>query len=92
MHYKFSANYEQDNTIVENMNKNVFECHYGFRRYLIKPIFSNDIFTRGDKLKIQRYLEKDKFYVMTNYAQLTYPNNPIILFTHKQLMIKLSKN
>ena len=85
MHYKFTANYEQDNTIVENMNKNVFECHCGFRRYLIKPIFSNDIFTGGDKLKIQKYLEKDKFYVMTTYAQLTYPNSPVILFTHKTL-------
>lgn len=85
MHYKFTANYEQDNTIVENMNKNVFECHCGFRRYLIKPIFSNDIFTGGDKLKLQKYLEKDKFYIMTTYAQLTYPNSPIILFTHKTL-------
>ncbi len=85
MHYKFTANYEQDNTIVENMNKNVFECHCGFRRYLIKPIFSTEVFTGGDKLKIQKYLEKDKFYVMTTYAQLTYPNSPIILFTHKTL-------
>ena len=83
MHYKFTANYEQENDIVENMNKNVFECHCGFRRYLIKPIFSNDIFTGGDKLKLQKFLEKDKFYVMTAYAQLTYPNSPIILFTHK---------
>ena len=85
MHYKFTANYEQDNTIVENMNKNIFECHCGFRRYLIKPIFSTEVFTGGDKLKIQRYLEKDKFYIMTTYAQLTYPNSPIILFTHKTL-------
>ena len=91
MHYKFTANYEQDNTIVENMNKNVFECHCGFRRYLIKPIFSNDIFTGGDKLKIQKYLEKDKFYVMTTYAQLTYPNNPIILFTHKTINEKIEE-
>ena len=85
MHYKFTANYEQDNTIVENMNKNVFECHCGFRRYLIKPIFSTEVSTGGDKLKIQRYLEKDKFYIMSTYAQLTYPNSPIILFTHKTL-------
>ena len=85
MHYKFTANYEQDNTIVENMNKNVFECHCGFRRYLIKPIFSTEVFTGGDKLKINKYLEKDKFYIMTTYAQLTYPNSPIILFTHKTL-------
>ena len=85
MHYKFTANYEQDNTIVENMNKNIFECHCGFRRYLIKPIFSTEVFSGGDKLKIQKYLEKDKFYVMTTYAQLTYPNSPIILFTHKTL-------
>ena len=40
MHYKFTPNYEQDNVIVENMNKNIFECHCGFRRYLIKHIFS----------------------------------------------------
>ena len=91
MHYKFTANYEQDNTIVENMNKNVFECHCGFRRYLIKPIFSNDIFTGGDKLKIQKFLEKDKFYVMTTYAQLTYPNSPIILFTHKTVNDKIEQ-
>ena len=85
MHYKFTANYEQDNMIVENMNKNVFECNCGFRRYLIKPIFSTEVFTGGDKLKIQKYLEKDKFYIMSTYAQLTYPNSPIILFTHKTL-------
>ena len=91
MHYKFTANYEQDNTIVENMNKNVFECHCGFRRYLIKPIFSNDIFTGGDKLKIQKYLEKDKFYVMSTYAQLTYPNSPIILFAHKTINDKIEE-
>ena len=91
MHYKFTANYEQDNTIVENMNKNVFECHCGFRRYLIKPIFSNDIFTGGDKLKIQKYLEKDKFYIMTTYAQLTYPNSPVILFTHKTVDDKIEQ-
>ena len=91
MHYKFTANYEQDNTIVENMNKNVFECHCGFRRYLIKPIFSNDMFTGGDKLKIQKYLEKDKFYVMTTYSQLTYPNSPVILFTHKTVNNKIEE-
>ena len=91
MHYKFTANYEQDNTIVENMNKNVFECHCGFRRYLIKPIFSNDIFTGGDKLKMQRFLEKDKFYIMSAYAQLTYPNSPIILFTHKTVDDKIEQ-
>ena len=91
MHYKFTANYEQDNTIVENMNKNVFECHCGFRRYLIKPIFSNDIFAGGDKLKIQKYLEKDKFYIMSTYAQLTYPNSPIILFTHKTVNDKIEE-
>ena len=91
MHYKFTANYEQDNTIVENMNKNVFECHCGFRRYLIKPIFSTDIFVGGDKLKIQKYLEKDKFYIMSTYAQLTYPNSPIILFTHKTVNDKIEE-
>ena len=92
MHYKFTANYEQDNTIVENMNKNVFECHCGFRRYLIKPIFSTEVSTGGDKLKIQKYLEKDKFYIMTTYAQLTYPNSPIILFTHKTLDNNIIEN
>ena len=74
MHYKFTANYEQDNTIVENMNKNVFECHCGFRRYLIKPIFSNDIFTGGDKLKIQKFLEKDKSYQVLSFP--TTKNTP----------------
>ena len=51
----------------------------------MKPIFSTEVSTGGDKLKIQKYLEKDKFYIMTTYAQLTYPNSPIILFTHKTL-------
>ncbi len=83
MHYKFNANYEQEDYIIQNMNKKVFECHCGFRRYLIKPIFSKDIFTGGDKLKFQKFLEKDVFYVMTCYAQLTYANSPVIIFTHK---------
>ena len=92
MHYKFTPNYEQENVIIQNMNKNIFECHCGFRRYLINPIFSSEIPSCSDKIKLQKCLEKDKFYIMTAYAQLTYQNSPMILFTHKLINGKIDNN
>ena len=71
MQYKFTPNYEQDNNmIIQNMNKNVFEWHCGFRRYLIKPIFYSEIPFCSDKRKLQKCLEKDKFYIMIAYMRI----------------------
>ena len=83
MNYKFTPYYEQEDHIIQNLNKKVIECQCGFRRYLIKPIFSADIYG-SDKVKFQKYLQKDKFFICTAYAQLTYANNPVLFFTRKE--------
>ena len=80
MNYKFTPYYEQEDHIIQNLNKKVIECQCGFRRYLIKPIFSADNYG-SDKVKFQKYLQKDKFFICTAYAQLTYANNPVLFFT-----------
>ena len=81
MNYKITPYFEQNDEIIQSLNKSVLECQCGFRRYLIKPIFSVDINKNSDKIKYEKYLSKDKFYVCSTYAQLTYSNSPTILFT-----------
>ncbi len=81
MNYKISPYFEQKDEIIQNLNKKVLECQCGFRRYLIKPIFSIDIYKNSDKIKYEKFLSKDKFYICTTYSQLTYSNSPTLLFT-----------
>ena len=84
MNYKITPYYEQEDHIIQNLNKKVIECQCGFRRYLIRPIFSADIYNTTDKLKFQKFLAKDTFYICSTYAQLTYANSPVLLFTRKE--------
>jgi len=82
MHYKISLNYENEDIIKA---KNPVETHIGFRRIITKPIFSNNITAnnKSDKMKIEKQLIKDKFYIASVYSQLTYYPSPIMLFNLK---------
>ena len=41
---------DKNDEIIQSLNKSVLECQCGFRRYLIKPIFSVDINKNSDKI------------------------------------------
>ena len=75
--YKMSVNYDYKFKIE---SKELFEAQVGFRRWLIKPSFSAEISTNCDKLKYEKYLEMDKYYIASVYSQLTYPNTPVLFF------------
>jgi len=77
MHFKISLNYEYNEKIY---NKQVVEAQYGFRRVLCRPLYSSEVGINSDKFKFEKFLEKDKFYVASIYAQLTYPNSPVLFF------------
>jgi len=77
MHFKISLNYEYNEKIY---NKQVVEAQYGFRRVLCRPIYSSDVGINSDKFKLEKFLEKDKFYNASIYAQLSYSNSPVLLF------------
>jgi pre-rRNA-processing protein TSR1 len=80
MHFKVNLNYEFDEKIY---NKQVLEGQYGFRRNLMRPIYCSEIGVNSDKLKIEKFLEKDKFYIASVYAQLIYPFSPVLFFKPK---------
>jgi pre-rRNA-processing protein TSR1 len=85
MNYKITPYYEEEDKYIQNLNKKVLECQCGFRRYLIKPIFSVNLHNSySDKIKYQKYIEKDKFFIMTCFSQLTYANNPVLIFLRKK--------
>jgi pre-rRNA-processing protein TSR1 len=76
MHYRISLNYEYNDKL---KSKTAMETQCGMRRLLTKPIYSSDIGV-VDKLKIEKKMEKDKFYIASVYSQMTYPQSPVILF------------
>jgi pre-rRNA-processing protein TSR1 len=76
MHYKISLNYEYEGKVVP---KSAMETQCGFRRLLTRPIYSSDIGV-VDKFKIEKRLEKDKFFIASVYSQMTYPHSPVLLF------------
>jgi len=77
MHFKVSLNYEYSGKI---NNKEAIETQVGFRRILTRPIFSSEV--THDKMKLEKFLEKDKFYIASVYSQLTYSNIPILFFKY----------
>jgi pre-rRNA-processing protein TSR1 len=77
MHFKISLNYEYNEKIY---NKQVVEAQYGFRRVLCRPLYSSEVGINSNKFKLEKFLEKDKFYIASIYSQLTYPNSPVLLF------------
>lgn len=83
VHYKISLNYEIEEKIIPKQTL-ISQC--GFRRILAKPIYSTEVGSNGysntDKLKIEKSLEKDKFYIASLYSQLSYPNAPVLLFNN----------
>lgn len=77
MHFKIALNYEFNEKI---HNKQVVEAQYGFRRVLCRPLYSTEVGINSDKFKLEKFLEKDKFYIASIYTQLTYPNSPVLFF------------
>jgi pre-rRNA-processing protein TSR1 len=78
MHYKLSLNYEYPEKIRAKM---LMETQCGFRRLLTKPIYCSEIPGGvNDKLKKEKVLEKDKFFIGSVYSQLTYSKSPVLLF------------
>ena len=90
MNYKITPYYEQSDDVINNLNKQVMECQCGFRRLLIKPIFAMDVYNGSDKLKFQKKLKRDNFYICTVFSQLTYANSPVLLFTRSNEQKALS--
>ena len=90
MNYKITPYYEQSDDVINNLNKQVMECQCGFRRLLIKPIFAMDIYNGSDKVKFQKKLKRDNFYICTVFSQLTYANSPVLLFTRRNEQKQLS--
>lgn len=75
MHVKVQLNEDCQENIY---SKQLVESQIGFRRSLIRPIYSYQIHDT-DKYKKLRKLEKGKFYIATFYSQLTYQDIPVIL-------------
>lgn len=75
MHYKISLNYESD---IKVSAKQTMETQVGFRRILTKPIYCAEVSAGSDKLKIEKVLIRDKFYIASVYSQMTYPQSPVI--------------
>lgn len=74
MHVKIQLNEDCNEDIY---SKELVESQIGFRRNLIRPIYSYQIHDT-DKYKKIRKLEKGKFFIATFYAQLTYQDIPVI--------------
>jgi pre-rRNA-processing protein TSR1 len=77
MHYKMCLNIEYKEPVYP---KQIMETQVGFRRILTKPIYSSEVNLKSDKLKKEKRLEKEKFYIATVYSQLTYQNSPVLFF------------
>jgi pre-rRNA-processing protein TSR1 len=72
---KLNENYEGE----EIYSKQLIEAQIGFRRNLCRPIYSQQV-GETDKLKKERKLAKGKITIATIYAQLTYPETPVMIF------------
>ena len=62
-------------------SKDVLDIHYGFRRSVCKPIFSENNYN-CDKHKFERYLQPGRFVAMTAYLPITYSPAPVLAFRH----------
>jgi pre-rRNA-processing protein TSR1 len=83
MHYKICLNIEYLEPVFP---KQAMETQVGFRRILTRPIYSSEINVKSDKLRKEKYLEKEKFYTATVYSQLTYQNSPVLFFRNGKIV------
>ena len=56
----------------------IFNC--GFRKILVRPVFSEDGFGHGDKHLIHRYFKHEEFTVATCYCPVMFPSAPLLAF------------
>jgi len=85
--YKIKVSYDYKQKIESN---ELFETQVGFRRWLMRPKFSLEVSVNSDKLKYEKHLEEDKYYIASAYAQLTYPNTPVLFFKPINGMLSLA--
>ena len=75
-HFKIKRTEEDRNVIP---SKAVLEFHVGFRRFITKPIFSDD-YLHTNKSKFYRYLPHDNKVMASAFMPVCFPNSQVIVF------------
>lgn len=75
-HFKIKRNEEDKNAIP---SKAVLEFHVGFRRFITRPIFSDD-YLHTNKAKYYRFLPHDTKVLASAYMPVCFPNSQLIVF------------
>lgn len=75
-HFKIKR-HEEDRNVVPS--KAILEFHVGFRRFLTRPIFSDD-YLHTNKAKFYRYLPHDTKVMASAYMPVCFPNSQVIVF------------
>jgi pre-rRNA-processing protein TSR1 len=75
-HFKIKRNEEDRNAIP---SKAILEFHVGFRRFLTKPLFSDD-YVHTNKAKYYRFLPHDAKVLVSAYMPVCFPNSQVIVF------------
>ncbi|VDK49588.1 unnamed protein product [Anisakis simplex] len=60
------------------LNKQKLIFHIGYRRFEVKPIFSQH--TNGDKFKMERFMPSHGAFVASFIAPIMYPPAPVLVF------------
>jgi pre-rRNA-processing protein TSR1 len=75
-HFKIRRHEEDQNVIP---SKTILEFHVGFRRFLSKPIFSDD-YLHSNKAKYYRFFPHDTNVLASAYTPICFPNSQVIVF------------
>lgn len=59
-------------------SKDLLEVHCGFRRFMQRPIYSDN--TSGDKHKYERFFHAGQFVVASCYSRIMIPPAPVLMF------------
>jgi len=83
-HFKIKR-FDEDKTVIPS--KCVLEFHVGFRKFLTRPIFSDDYYNTN-KAKYYRFLQHDVETLVSAYTPICYPPSQVIIFRrgdHKEV-------
>ena len=82
-------------TLIKRTNQQIYDIpikgkdelitQVGFRRFLSRPIYSQDV-TNSDKNLIERYLVPDRWTIASFYERITFTPSPVLFFGSKQLI------
>lgn len=75
-HFKIRR-HEEDQNVVPS--KTILEFHVGFRRFITKPIFSDD-YQHTNKAKYYRFFPHDTNVLASAYTPVCFPNSQVIVF------------